>query len=61
MSRIAIAARSFMSDEEGATMVEYALIVAVIALVALVGAKLLGNAVNNKFDGEATSVTSGNP
>jgi Flp pilus assembly pilin Flp len=42
-------------------MVEYALVVAVIALVALAGAKLLGDAVNTKFDGEATSVTSGNP
>jgi pilus assembly protein Flp/PilA len=36
--------------DEGATMVEYALIVAVIALVAVVGAGLLGIGIDQLFD-----------
>ncbi len=46
------------SKQRGATMVEYALIVAAIALVAWVGAKALGVAVNDKFNAIATSVSS---
>lgn len=42
----------------GATMVEYALIVAAIALVAWGGAKLLGSSVSSKFNSIATSVGS---
>lgn len=40
-------------DEEGATMVEYGLIVAVIALVVLVGATTLGEGVRDLFDSVA--------
>jgi Flp pilus assembly pilin Flp len=39
MTKIANIARNFLRDEEGATMVEYALIVAAIALVVVVGAR----------------------
>ena len=42
--------------QRGATMVEYALIVAAIALVAWLGAKTLGNSVSAKFSNIATSV-----
>jgi pilus assembly protein Flp/PilA len=42
---------SHESDEEGATMVEYGLLVAFIALVALVGVKALGVNLNNLFNG----------
>ena len=44
--------------QRGATMVEYALIVAAIALVAWGGASLLGNAVNDKFRTIANSISS---
>ncbi len=42
---------SHETDEEGATMVEYGLLVAFIALVALVGVKALGVNLNNLFNG----------
>ncbi len=43
-------------EEEGATMVEYGLIVALIAVVAMVGAKTLGTAVHTLFDGLAKDI-----
>lgn len=57
MSKFAAAARRFARDETGATMAEYALLIAVIALVAVVGAKSLGNSVNNRLSGAATKIT----
>jgi Flp pilus assembly pilin Flp len=36
--------------EDGATMVEYGLILAVIAIVALVGATLVGSGTDARFD-----------
>lgn len=38
-------------DEKGAAMVEYGLLVAFIAVIALVGVKALGIKVNNLFGG----------
>jgi pilus assembly protein Flp/PilA len=46
MTKLASIARSFVREEEGATMVEYALVVAVVALVAVVGFTTLGTKVN---------------
>lgn len=43
-------------DDEGATMVEYGLVVAFIALIALVGVKLLGTALNTLFTSIATAL-----
>lgn len=37
-------------EEEGQGMAEYALILVAIALVAIVGFRLIGNAVNNKAE-----------
>ncbi|MGI9666030.1 MAG: Flp family type IVb pilin [Acidimicrobiia bacterium] len=37
-------------EEEGASMVEYALLVALIAIVAIVAIILVGSAVSEKFD-----------
>lgn len=42
--------------QRGATMVEYALIVAAIAIVAYAGAQLLGSNVNSKLSRVASSV-----
>lgn len=47
---------AFLKDEEGATMVEYGLMVALIAVVAMVGAALLGENVNTKFNEVASAV-----
>jgi pilus assembly protein Flp/PilA len=39
----------FMKDEEGASMVEYALLVALIAVVVIAAALFLGNEISGKF------------
>ena len=39
----------FGRDESGATMVEYALLVVLIGLIAATGANLLGNGLNDLF------------
>ena len=39
----------FAKDEQGATMVEYGLLVALIALVAAAGATILGNGLDTMF------------
>lgn len=49
MSKFAAAARRFVRDETGATMAEYALLVAAVALVAVVGAHTLGDKLSAKF------------
>jgi pilus assembly protein Flp/PilA len=43
-------------DEEGATMVEYGLLVALIALVAITGVTLLGTNLNSLFNNVAGSI-----
>jgi pilus assembly protein Flp/PilA len=45
--------RASARNEEGATMVEYALMVALIAVVVIAGATLLGNSVNQKLNDQA--------
>jgi pilus assembly protein Flp/PilA len=47
---------AMIRDEEGATMVEYGLLVALIALVAIVGVTLLGGNLNSLFNSAASSV-----
>ena len=39
----------FIGDEEGASMVEYALLVALIAVVVIAAALFLGNQISEKF------------
>ena len=39
----------FVKDESGATAIEYGLIAALIALAIMVGAGLVGNALDDKF------------
>jgi pilus assembly protein Flp/PilA len=46
----------FVKDEEGASMVEYALLVALIAVVVIAGALILGGAVETKFDEVGSTV-----
>jgi len=46
----------FVRDEEGASMVEYALLVALIAIVAIVAIGLVGGRVSDKFDDVASSL-----
>jgi pilus assembly protein Flp/PilA len=48
--------KTMIRDEEGATMVEYGLLVALIALVAIVGVKTLGTNLSSLFTNVASSV-----
>jgi len=48
--------KKFIKDERGASMPEYALLVALIAVVVIAGATLLGNAVNTKLDAVGTKI-----
>ena len=49
--------KRFLKDEEGASMAEYALLVALIALVVIAGATILGIAVNDKIAATGNLVT----
>jgi len=49
--------KNFIRDEEGQDMVEYALLVAFIALVALVGATALGTDASAFFTKTANKLT----
>jgi pilus assembly protein Flp/PilA len=46
----------FHKDDEGATMVEYGLIVALIAVVCIVAVTLLGNNLKSTFNNTAVQV-----
>jgi pilus assembly protein Flp/PilA len=48
--------RSLIRDEEGATMVEYGLLLALIAMVALVAVQTLGISVSSLFTTVSSSV-----
>ena len=50
-------ARKAEIDERGATAVEYALMVVLIALAIIAGATAFGSAVNGKFSSHATTVS----
>ena len=49
---------NFCKDEEGASMVEYGLLVALIAIVAIIGVGLLGKNLNTLFNTTAGHVAS---
>jgi len=46
----------FLKGEEGATAVEYAVMVALIALIVIVGAQLLGTNTNAVFERAASTI-----
>jgi pilus assembly protein Flp/PilA len=48
-----IARAASVKDERGASMVEYGLLVALIAVIVAVGAGILGNAIDALFQGVA--------
>ena len=48
--------RQFQKDENGATAVEYVLLVVAIALIMVVGAFALGTAINDRFNDTGTCV-----
>ena len=50
MLRMWTAIQSRFNDDEGASLVEYALLVALIAVVAIVAVTTVGEAVSSNFD-----------
>lgn len=53
MNTLRVVARTFLTDESGATMVEYALMIALVAAVCVVSATTFGSAVSAKFESVA--------
>jgi pilus assembly protein Flp/PilA len=49
--------RAHVEDERGASLVEYALLVALIAVVCIAAITLLGNNASKKFDSVAGSIS----
>jgi pilus assembly protein Flp/PilA len=49
MEKLLIATRRFLRDEEGVTAIEYGLIAALIAVVIIAGATLVGTNLNTLF------------
>ena len=56
MRRLISVSKGFLSDESGATMVEYALMVALVAVVAIAGVTTLGTAISGQFTSVAGSI-----
>ena len=54
--RISQAISDFKKDERGQNLVEYALIIGVIALLAIVAMKLLGGGINNAYNSAASNL-----
>jgi pilus assembly protein Flp/PilA len=56
MQRIITQANRFLRDEDGATMVEYALMLALIAIVCIGAVSLIGTHANAMFQTIATDL-----
>jgi pilus assembly protein Flp/PilA len=54
---LSIKMQNLLSREEGQDLIEYALVVALIAFAATVGMTTLAQAINNAFIGIGTSLT----
>jgi Flp pilus assembly pilin Flp len=61
MRKFVAIAKKFLTREEGPTMAEYGLMVAVVALVAVVGAIALGNDLSSFFTAVGTKISSYSP
>ena len=53
--------RSWMTTEKGASMVEYALLVVLIAIVAFVAAELAGNALSETYSEIGSDLSNAGP
>ena len=59
--KLYLRAQQGLRREGGQTMAEYALILVAVALVAVVGFKVLGNALNDKASKIGSSIQNGTP
>ena len=60
MKAIVNQAKRFIRDEEGATMVEYGLMLALIAVVCIAAVTIIGTQLNITFGKIGTAVTTAN-
>jgi pilus assembly protein Flp/PilA len=58
MNKMYLTAKNLIEREEGQDLVEYALVVALIAFGAITGMGFLAKGINNAFSGIATTLTS---
>ncbi|AKT36531.1 Flp family type IVb pilin [Chondromyces crocatus] len=56
MDKMTLVNRNFLKDTRGANLVEYIVLVGVVALIALAGYKIFGNRVTDKINEQANSV-----
>lgn len=61
MEKLMTGVKQFIADEEGVTMVEYGMIAALIAIVALIALTGTGNAVKAAFTKVCTALTGALP
>lgn len=57
MTRFKMGVKNFVSNEDGAALVEYALLVALIAIICILGVTFLGKQVSTKFKGIGDCLT----
>jgi len=57
MIKMYVAVKSMIEREEGQDLVEYALVVALIAFGAIIGMKGLASGINNAFTGISSTLT----
>ena len=56
MDKMTLAAKSFLKDRRGANLVEYIILVGVVALIALAGFKIFGQKVDQKIKDQSNTV-----
>jgi pilus assembly protein Flp/PilA len=56
MDKLTLAKKAFLKDTRGANLVEYIILVGVVALIALAGFKIFGQKVNSKINDQASTV-----
>jgi pilus assembly protein Flp/PilA len=56
MTKLLTVTKKFVRDEEGASLAEYGLLLALIAVVCLAGMTLLGTVINNMFSQVSSTI-----
>ncbi len=56
MTKLQTIAKNFVREEEGATAVEYALLVALIGIAIIAGARFLGTSINTQLSTVGSTV-----
>ena len=60
MKKLMLATQKFIRREEGVTAIEYALIAALIAIIAIVAMTNIGTGINTTFEAVVTALTNAN-